>query len=86
MQVRELQIHPHLMAWTNVFILEKILHKALQQPFGGPFKLLKLSEPFSVLDYEGRNETVCIDRLKAVFVQGTTTITAQKITASTLPI
>ena len=54
---------------SHVFIRQDGVRRPLQQPYTGPFKVLRRSDRNFVLDCNGRRETVCIDRLKVAFVE-----------------
>ncbi|KAI0230299.1 hypothetical protein LSAT2_019332 [Lamellibrachia satsuma] len=53
---------------THVFVRHDAHHTPLQRPYDGPFLILQRNEKFFVLDYNGRHETVSIDRLKPAFL------------------
>ncbi|KAI0208299.1 hypothetical protein LSAT2_007008, partial [Lamellibrachia satsuma] len=52
---------------THVFVRNDAHRTPLQRPYDGPFLILQRNEKFFVLDYNGRHETVSIDRLKPAF-------------------
>ena len=53
---------------THVFVRHDAHRTPLQRPYDGPFLILQRNEKFFVLDYNGRHETVSIDRLKPAFL------------------
>ncbi len=48
----------------HVFVRHDAVKKPLQQPYDGPYKVLKQNTMFFTLDRNGRSDTVSIDRLK----------------------
>lgn len=50
---------------THVFVRTDAVRTPLQQPYEGPFRVIKRREKFYTLDIKGKNVTVSIDRLKA---------------------
>ena len=61
-------IHPDLHTAQFVFVLRGGIRKALQPPYEGPFRVLERNQKTFILDWNGRPETVSIDRLKAAYV------------------
>ena len=49
---------------THVFVRRDAVLKPLQQPYDGPFKILKHSDKHFTLDIHGHQEVVSLDRLK----------------------
>ena len=53
-----------LSSCTHVFIQHDATRKPLQQPYDGPYKVLKQDDKHFVFDINGRHDTVFLDRLK----------------------
>ena len=53
---------------THVFVRHDAHRTPLQRPYDGPFLVLERNDKFFVLQYNGRRETVFIDRLKPAFL------------------
>jgi hypothetical protein len=55
--------------WTckRVYLRVDRVKLGLEQPYDGPFTVLKRSKKFFTLDLNGRTDTVCIDRLKPAY-------------------
>lgn len=66
-QLRTTFISPDLSTATHVFLRTDAVRKSLQPPYSGPFHVLERNAKFFVLDFNGRRETVSIDRLKPAF-------------------
>ncbi len=49
---------------SHVFVRHDAVKKPLQQPYDGPYKVLKRNTKFFTIDRNGRSDTVSIDRLK----------------------
>ena len=54
-----------------VFVLRGGIKGALQTPYEGPFRVLNKQDKTFTLDWNGRPETVSVDRLKAAHVDST---------------
>lgn len=61
-------VHKDLLTTTHVFIRTDAVRKPLEQPYKGPFRVMSRSEKYFVLDINGRQDTVSLDRLKPAFV------------------
>ena len=53
-----------LSSCTHVFIRHDAVRKPLQQPYDGPYKVLKRADKNYTIDINGRQNTVSLDRLK----------------------
>lgn len=53
---------------THAFVRCDAVKQPLQPPYSGPFKILSRSEKFYTLELPGRQDTVCIDRLKPAYL------------------
>ena len=54
---------------SYVFIRDDTVRKPLQQPYKGPFKVLKWNEKFFTVDIGGKRDQVSVDRLKVAHVE-----------------
>jgi len=61
---RTVYVHPALSTCTHVFIRHDAARKPLQQPYNGPYKVLRREDKHFVVDINGRHDTVSLDRLK----------------------
>ncbi|GFU04529.1 hypothetical protein TNCV_1515831 [Trichonephila clavipes] len=68
---RPVFIHPGLLEATHVFLRRDMLHRPLQQPYDGPFKVLQRKDKVFFLDINGKRVSVSIDRCKPAFFLNT---------------
>ncbi|GFX64823.1 integrase catalytic domain-containing protein [Trichonephila clavipes] len=68
---RPVFIHPGLLEATHVFLRRYMLRRPLQQPYGGPFKVLQRKDKVFFLDINGKRVSVSIDRCKPAFFLNT---------------
>ena len=54
-----------------MFVLRGGVRTALQMPYEGPFRVLERGPKTYVLDWNGKSETISMDRLKAAYVDTT---------------
>ena len=72
---RPSQIPSDLATCTHVFVRHDAVRRPLQQPYDGPFRVLRKTDKHFTLDLNGRHDTVSIDRLKVAHIEPTTTPT-----------
>ena len=60
-------IHPELRETSHVFVRVDSVRKPLQQPYTGPYEVVKRTEKFFTLLINGHEKTVSLDRLKPAF-------------------
>lgn len=66
--MRREQIQNELFECPYVFVRVDSIKKPLQQPYDGPFRVLKRHEKYFIVDRNGTKDSISIDRLKAAFV------------------
>lgn len=65
---RSIFVHKNLESCTHVFIRNDTVRKPLQQPYAGPYRVIKRTDKLFTLDVNGRTKTISIDRLKPAFM------------------
>ncbi|CAH8821528.1 unnamed protein product [Trichobilharzia szidati] len=63
-------VHPCLKTSSHVFVRRDSVRRPLEPPYDGPYKVIKRTDKFFVLDKKGREDTVSIDRLKPAYLEG----------------
>ena len=61
-------IDDSLSSTSHVFIRRDAVKKPLQQPYDGPFRVLSRTDKYFVVDINGKQDTVSIDRLKSAHI------------------
>lgn len=62
-------ISSDLTTCTHVFVRHDAVKKPLQQPYDGPFQVLKRSDKHFTLQIKGKESVVSVDRLKPAYLQ-----------------
>ena len=57
-----------LQSCTHVFVRDDSIKAPLQPPYRGPFRILRRFPKYYTLDINGKQDTVCLDRLKPAFI------------------
>ncbi|XP_055941839.1 uncharacterized protein LOC129971888 [Argiope bruennichi] len=65
---RTIFVHPHLNECSHVFVRHDGVHKPLQAPYDGPYKVLVRRQKTFDLEIKGASHTISIDRLKPAFI------------------
>ncbi|CAH8493835.1 unnamed protein product [Dicrocoelium dendriticum] len=66
---RSQQVHPDLRTCPFVLVRVDSVRKPLTPPYEGPFKVVARKEKYFVLDRNGYQDTVSIDRLKPAYIE-----------------
>ena len=61
---RESQVHKDLFTCTHVFVRVDSIRKPLQPPYNGPYRVIDRTNKFFILDIDGKEDSVSVDRLK----------------------
>ena len=61
-------VYKELLSASHVFIRRDAVKLSLQQPYEGPFAVVKRTDKFFVINIRGKDVTVSIDRLKPAFL------------------
>ena len=62
-------INPDLHSATHVFIRDDSVRKPLQPPYRGPFRVIRRTDKFFVLDRNEKHDAVSVDRLKPAHIE-----------------
>ncbi|XP_064455106.1 uncharacterized protein LOC135366368 [Ornithodoros turicata] len=62
-------VSPHLRSASKVFVRTDAVRKSLQPPYSGPYTVLKHGPKHFTIDFNGRPDTVSIERLKPAFTE-----------------
>lgn len=71
-------VHGDLSKATHVFLRRDLVRKPLQQPYDGPFRVLKCNNKTFNLDIKGKPVTVSIDRVKPAFINNSEDVVTNK--------
>ena len=81
--------HPYvseaLSSASHVFVRHDAVKTPLQQPYDGPYKVIKRESKYFTLDIKGRQDTVLIDRLKPAHLDCQTDIVSPPPTSPASP-
>ncbi|CAH8652088.1 unnamed protein product [Heterobilharzia americana] len=73
-QTTDVFVHPSLQKTSQVFVRHDAVRRPLEPPYDGPFKVIKRKEKFYIIERDGREDTVSIDRLKPAYFEGNSII------------
>lgn len=65
---RQTHVSNDLTDCTHVFVRHDAVRKPLQQPYDGPFKIIKRTDKHFTLQMNNREDVVSIDRLKPAYI------------------
>ncbi len=71
---------------THVFVRHDAVHKPLQAPYDGPYKVIKRTPKHFTLDINGKHKTISIDRIKVAHLDNDLLLPADPALPSSLPI
>nr|XP_054761143.1 uncharacterized protein LOC129267455 [Lytechinus pictus] len=63
------QVHPELHSSSHIFLRDDAVTKPLQPPYRGPFRVIRRTDKYFTIDYNGKHENVSVDRLKPAFIE-----------------
>ena len=66
---RDSFVSDHLSSCSHVFVHHDAVRKPLQAPYDGPYQVLERHPKYFLLDINGKQKTVSIDRLKPAHVE-----------------
>ena len=66
---RNVHVSRDLAACTHVFVRHDGIRKPLQPTYDGPYRVVERAEIFFTIDYNGRDDTVSLDRLKPAYLE-----------------
>ena len=67
-QGHKVHVCQDLCSSSHVFVRHDAVRKPLQPPYDGLFKMLQQTDKFFMLDINGKQDTVTLDRLKPAFL------------------
>ena len=65
---RKTYVNKDLLTCTNVFVRHDAIRKPLQQPYDGPFTVIKCTDKYFTIQRNNHDEAVSIDRLKPAYI------------------
>lgn len=74
-------IQKELMNSSHVFVRNDTVRSSLQQPFDGPYEVLKKNDKFFKININGKNKNISIDRIKAAFIENSKNTTLTQTTS-----
>ena len=78
-------IDDSLSSTSHVFIRRDAVKKPLQQPYDGPFRVLSRTDKYFVVDINGKQDTVSIDRLKSAHIDHSNTTLPSTLSSNITP-
>ncbi|GFU23478.1 pro-Pol polyprotein [Trichonephila clavipes] len=66
---RKVFVHPALETCSHVFVRHDAVKKLLQEPHDGPYLVLKRTDKMFIIEKNGKQSMINIDRLKPAFFE-----------------
>ncbi|CAI2733051.1 unnamed protein product [Schistosoma spindalis] len=63
-------VQPDLRCTTHVFVRRDSHRRPLESTYEGPFRVLQRESKYYIIDKNGTNDSISIDRLKAAYLEG----------------
>ena len=82
---RKVHVSDDLSHCTHVFMRHDAIRKPLQQPYDGPYKVVKRADKTFTVEVNGRQEVVSLDRLKPAHLDPTASVDAAPTYSTVLP-
>lgn len=61
-------VHKDLNTCTHVWVRTDAVRKPLQAPYKGPFKVIRRTPKYFILDINGEEDSVSLERLKVAYL------------------
>ncbi|XP_075533797.1 uncharacterized protein LOC142566801 [Dermacentor variabilis] len=71
---RVVHVPSELTSCRHMFVRHDAVHRPLQPPYNGPFRVLRRGEKQFTIDLRGRHEVVTLDRLKPAHIREADTV------------
>ncbi|VDP43145.1 unnamed protein product [Schistosoma mattheei] len=69
-QSTDVFVQPDLRYSTHVFVLRDSHRRPFESAYEGPFEVLQRESKYYIVDKNGTNDSISIDRLKAAYLEG----------------
>ncbi|VDP37228.1 unnamed protein product [Schistosoma margrebowiei] len=69
-QSTDVFVQPDLQYSTHVFVRRDAYRRPFKSAYEGPFKVLQRESKYYIVDKNGTNDSISIDRLKAAYLEG----------------
>ncbi|CAH8644170.1 unnamed protein product [Schistosoma guineensis] len=69
-QSTDVFVQPDLRYSTHVFVRRDSHRRPFESAYEGPFKVLQRESKYYIVDKNGTNDSISIDRLKAAYLEG----------------
>ena len=80
---RQTYVHNDLLNCTHVFVRHDAIRKPLQQPYDGPFPVIKRTDKHFTIQINNRDNIISIDRLKPAYMDISNSYTTTSLPTST---
>ena len=82
---RQTYVHNDLLNCTHVFVRHDAIRKPLQQPYDGPFPVIKRTDKHFTIQINNREDIISIDRLKPAYMDTSDSHTTTSLPPTTPP-